>query len=305
VDTPLRPDADPSWRELHALAAQSEPAVVELVLAAIARLLAAVATDDLFLALARRDPTNAMAAIPLRTFAPSLAELSAVLEELAQRAGRLARQRMLGLTAPPGVVAELVVDLISGVPTLPTIEIAEWARGYAGSLAEDLSAETRKALQGIIERAVNAGQAPKDTAKLIEQIIGLNRRQASALERYRAALVGEGLTGPRLNRLVTRYANRLRKMRALAIARSETITAANQGNLETWRRNVREGVLDPSRWLKEWLAIGDPRTCPDCAALDGQRARIDQPFISPAYGEVWTPALHTNCRCSVALVRAA
>lgn len=302
ADTPLRPDADPSWRELHDLAATFEPEVRAIFLAAIAGLVDRVDFDALLVALARRDPTNAIAAIPLRTLPPSLLELSAVLESLANDAARVARQRLLGL---PGSATPttLVVNLTSGIPTLPTHEIADWARAYAGSLAEDLGTETRKALQTIIADAVNAGQAPAQTAKLLRSVIGLNRRQAAALARYRAALVEEGLATWKVARLTARYAARLLKQRAIAIARSETISAANQGNLETWRRNVREGVLDPHRWVKEWLAIGDPRTCPDCEALDGQHADIDQPFISPAYGEVWAPALHTNCRCSVALVR--
>jgi len=303
ADTPLRPDADPSWRELHALARTFEPAVRDLFLTAIAALTNADVAAAILRALTLNDPTTALHAIPTETLAPTLAELSAVLESLATDASRLARGRLLGMHLPAGVTAEIAVGL-GTMPVLPTAEIAQWARTYAASLAQDLSDETVRALRSIVGAAVESGQSPARMAKLIEQIVGLNRRQAAALARYRQALVEDGVATWKVERLTGRYAARLLKQRAIAIARSETIAAANMGNLETWRRNVREGVLDPERWVREWLAIGDPRTCPDCEALDGQRAPIGQPFISPTYGEVWAPALHTNCRCLVALVRA-
>ncbi len=303
ADTPLRANADPQWRAVHLAALTGEPEARSAFLDAVRALILAVSVQRILQALALRDPTNAVAALNLEALEPAIAAgMVGALERIATAAAESA----LGVVereALTGPHASLLLRLGQG---MPKPEIVDWARQYGLALARDLSAETRYALQNIIARALNAGQAPAVTARLIEQVIGLTQRQTAALLRYRETLLNEGIALPRVERMVARYSARLLRARATAISRTESITAANAGNRLVWERNVREGTVDPSRWVREWIAIvpSDGRTCPDCEDMDGQTAPIGQPYISPAYGEVWGPALHPQCRCSEVLVRA-
>lgn len=288
-----------SWRELHATAEAGEPALMAVFLAAIGELLRRVRIAELFAGLSTRDAGRALAALHLDTLAPSLAELTGVLDQVATAQAERTLSRV-ARTILNDTNASLTLRLGGG---LPTAEIADWARAHAGRLAQNLSNETRYALQNIIADALASGQGPAQMAALIEKVIGLNQRQANALAKFRAALEAAGTNGDALERLVARRARLMLRQRARAIARTETISSANAANRLTWERNVREGVLDPSRWRVQWLAVEDDRLCPDCMDLDGQTVAIGQPFISPAYGEVWGPALHPQCRCTVYLVR--
>ncbi len=286
------------WRAVHAQADAGVPALRQAFLDAIAWLAAATGWDVLTRALQLNDPTSALAAIPFDGLPARLSPTVGILEDVATRTADLTLARTLAQVSRQATIG---LRLTGG---MPTEEIRRWAHEYGGLLIQDLTTETRRAVQGILESATLHGQSPARTAKLLEAVVGMNRRQAAALARYRTALEAEGLAGTRLERLVARYAARQVRMRALAIARTETITAANRGQLEVWHRNIREGVLRPEAWWVEWMAVEDDRLCPSCLELDGQRVRIGQPFISPTYGEVAGPALHPACRCATALVRA-
>lgn len=79
----------------------------------------------------------------------------------------------------------------------------------------------------------------------------------------------------------------LRKWRINTIARTEIMRAANYGRYSAWNRS---GVVKG----KEWLTAFDDRTCDICAALDGERRRLDEQF---SVGVLMPPA-HPNCRCT-------
>jgi hypothetical protein len=281
--------AEPAYRRLQAAADRAQPEVARLVYAALSAL---AVTAEVRAALARNDLESALHALPVTQLAALATILAPILERLAQQGAEIT------LTSTPATIA---VNL--GAP-IPRQEIADWARNHAGAMVTAVTDETRFAIRDILVDAVHAGANPRRTAKLLEAVVGLNKRQAAALARYRDSLMAAGVPLRRLDALVARYGARLLRMRATTIARTETITAANRGQLELWRRNVAEGTILWDRWMVEWLAVDDDRECPDCMALDGQRVRIGQPFLSPAYGEVAGPALHPACRCATALVRA-
>jgi len=78
-----------------------------------------------------------------------------------------------------------------------------------------------------------------------------------------------------------------RKWRLNAIARTETMRASNYGRYEAWKKSrVVVG--------KEWVTAFDDRTCPECAASDGDQAPLEKPFRNG----VLMPPLHPNCRCT-------
>jgi SPP1 gp7 family putative phage head morphogenesis protein len=97
---------------------------------------------------------------------------------------------------------------------------------------------------------------------------------------------------------VESMADTLLTRRATTIARTETLTALNEGHLLQQQRLVADGDLDPSRWEREWMTAHDERTCPTCAPMDGETAPINGPFSNG----VFMPPLHPNCRCITRLV---
>ncbi len=273
---------------------------MSVVLAAIAELVRRVQIAELFAGLATRDPGRALAALHLETLAPSLAELTGVLEQTATTQAERTLSR-LARTISTDTNASLVIRLGQG---MPSAEITDWARAYSARLVRGVSDETRYALQRIIADGLARGQSPATLASLIEKVIGLNQRQAVALQRFRDGLEAEGVGADAVARLVARRARLMLRQRARAIARTETISAVSAGQRLVWERNIQEGVLRREAWWQEWLSVNDERLCPSCLAMDGQRVRIGEPFISPDYGEVMGPALHPSCRCAVGLVRA-
>lgn len=80
--------------------------------------------------------------------------------------------------------------------------------------------------------------------------------------------------------------------RADLIARNEVMTASNEGNRESMRQAVDEGLL-PSDTKMEW--IGTSGMCDDCAELDGTTRDIDGEYEGDG-GD--GPPLHVNCRCT-------
>ncbi|MBO8180272.1 MAG: minor capsid protein [Archaeoglobus sp.] len=78
-----------------------------------------------------------------------------------------------------------------------------------------------------------------------------------------------------------------RKWRLNTIARTEVIRASNFGRYEAWKKS---GVVVG----KEWVTAFDDRTCPECAAMDGDQASLEKPFRNG----VLMPPAHPNCRCT-------
>jgi SPP1 gp7 family putative phage head morphogenesis protein len=89
--------------------------------------------------------------------------------------------------------------------------------------------------------------------------------------------------------------------RARRIARTETHTAANAGQLAAARRS-------PLKYQKQWLAVEDARTREAHAAANGQTVELDEPFVVGGE-EMMMPGDPNasagnviNCRCTVLYV---
>jgi hypothetical protein len=288
ADAPLRNDADPRWREMHE-AAEADQATLSR---ALALAFAALATRAILLrirgAMRFRDLEAALQAVPvaqLWTLRPAI--------EDALRAAALAGMRI-------GTEAEIVARLGTS-QGLPVAELAYWARTRSGALVAGISDQTRRALRDTIAQALEQGLSPFRASKLVEEVVGLNRVQARALRTRAEELVERGVPSARRDAILDRYAARLRRQRALVIARHELMQAANEGRREQWERNVRDGVILPDRWEREWVAIvpSDGRTCRFCQGMDGERAPINGNYPNGSSG----PPGHTLCRCTEVLVR--
>lgn len=169
-------------------------------------------------------------------------------------------------------------------------------------LTGQIAQESRDAIRVITIRAFTEGLPPREAARLIRQHIGLTERSVTAVARYEAALIKQGVAPERVAKLVEAYQRKLLNGRALNIARTEIINAANGGQLASWQQARAQGLLDGTE-KKRWIVTPDDRLCAFCKPMRGQQVGIDEDFVQPDTGvKVKTPGLHNGCRCAMGLV---
>ena len=207
--------------------------------------------------------------------------------------------------------------------TLDNPAVVRWVETHTGQLITQVTTQTKKAVAGIVREGFIEGVPPRSQARQIRRIVGLTSRDSGAVDRFLRGQLSAGIKTGRAEEMTQRMADRLLRRRAETIARNESMTAANQGQLQAWRDAADGGLLDPSITKRVWLAAGDSRTCPICAVLDGQTVGFEEPFTSSVQAVEFTrdgidftvvstkplkepiveqtPPAHVRCRCSVGL----
>lgn len=216
-------------------------------------------------------------------------------------------------TAPPEPPASATFNLRFDLTNPRSIDYID---GHTARLVREVSAESRDAIQAIVRQGFTGGiEMPDGTlrnltvpeqARRIRQVIGLTERQGRAVIRYADRLLADGsVRADRIDGLVDAYAERLLRLRAETISRTETIDALSQGQQLLWEEAREQGFLDPERMVKFWIITPDDKLCAKiCAKMTGQRAyaEIDEPFATPV-GPKMGPTAHPNCRCAASLKR--
>lgn len=179
-----------------------------------------------------------------------------------------------------------------------------WSRQHAGRRVVQLGDEVRQVARREISRGLAERVTAEDVAFRLQAAIPLTERQQRAVWSGAAAASqqvlenGGSVAQAQLayNRTLEQRVGRALEQRATVIARTEVVTAANQGKLVSWRQAGRAGLIVP-RALKQWRT-GGGNTCEVCAGLSGKQAPYDQPFDSG----VWMPPAHPHCMCSAILL---
>lgn len=200
---------------------------------------------------------------------------------------------------------QLAVDVAIRTPVLATegvqLSLFEQARitEVVGARIVEISATTREAIQGILTRAWDSGRTIQEQAREIRGLIGLTSQQAVSVANYRAGLVQAGESPSRITRLVEERIATVRRQRALNIARTETLQAANLGQQSAWREADTQGFL-ATGFRRFWLTAQDEATCQICAPIPGMNeggVGMEQAFKTPV-GPVHIPPIHPSCRCT-------
>jgi len=257
-----------------------EPGLIEAILAWIAGLRAAISIQQIIEVLAGRGVVEQI--LPL-LIAPHL--------------------ELTPIAADEGRVAVAEVPDRSGIKLSfnmqdPHFEAAVYTRGL--SAATEIDVETKDALRRIVADARAYGHHPNQFAPTIAETIGLTERQAVAVHNFANGMIEDGAQPERALVKADAYAKRLRRQRAMMIARTETIAAANIGRMEAFEQAARNGWVDRNSARLEWMAVqDDPNEI--CFHLDGQRASLDGDFQVNGV-LVGPPPVHPNCRCVLMLV---
>jgi len=279
---------DPLFRTLHTIADQATPAVQRVFLEAVARAINKTTLRKVQAALAAKDLEKALAAIPWESEAVKLLEarLPPQLQQIAVQAANA--------SAP---AAGLDLNFAADAPAA-----VHFAATRSAQLVREVTDETKRALRKTIGLAIQEGRPPLEAAKQIRSMVGLTMRQALAVEAVRAR---EG------DAAAEKARERAMKRRALTIARTETIHAANSGQQEMWVEGEHAGLFDRATAKRVWIVTPDDSLCPYCTTLDGMTVELDQQFdpgtIERADGSLVTlnpvlvPPLHPNCRCAIGL----
>jgi hypothetical protein len=201
-----------------------------------------------------------------------------------------------------------------------------WAETRTGELITGVTKETRKAIQDIVRAGQIGDLDVRLQARQIRRVVGLTERDAGAVTRFLTGLLDD----PEVSRgFAERQADKMRarllRHRAEMIARTETMTAANRGQLQAWNDAADAGLLRAETTRRVWIATEDDRLCPICAVLDGQTVSFTERFISreqatgfdikPGGQDIqiaglkplkepvssMTPPAHPGCRCAVGL----
>jgi len=250
-----------------------------------------------FQRLAKRIPLTVWAEIVRRWDEQRMTDLLATL------AGDLGRVEVLLETLRRDAVraASLAFTPTRGQFSLVNPRAVRAARTDSARLVVEITSSARRGLQAVVQRAFIDGIPPRQLAKLIRPMVGLTERQAQAVMNRRARRVAAEWDAARIEKDVTAYAERVRTRRAVTIARTETVKASVDGQVDAWREAQRQGLLPP-RAMQKWLVTPDDQLCPECSQMTGPRARapIGGVFLTPL-GARTGPPMHPNCRCAVVI----
>lgn len=209
-------------------------------------------------------------------------------------------------------------------------------------LIRGISRTTETSIRNVLLEAFTQGIPPASQARMIRDSIGLTTQQAKAVQNFRMQLeqgtnspvdatgrtrsfsnvgdrkltaaerkvatrhIREGhLSQAKIDELVTKYQQRLLNHRANAIARTETIQAAEAGNHEVFMQSSEQGLIDPNTARRRWIVTPDDRLCPICIDIEQRDkkkggVKLNEPF-STSLGPRLHPPAHPFCRCTVIL----
>jgi len=180
------------------------------------------------------------------------------------------------------------------------------------------------------------GRVDPITGRRVGGVVGLTPQQAAAVSRVREELAsgdrnkmmnyfsrkrrdkrfdrsvmraineGRAVDADMIGKIANRYADSLLQLRGENIARTEALQSLNQSARTAIDQALDEGLMAQEAVDKEWDASGDKRVRPTHEALDGQRRKLDEPFVSPSGAMMMHPGDTSlgagaeeiiNCRC--------
>jgi len=170
-----------------------------------------------------------------------------------------------------------------------------------GALIKQISDGQRAVINTMVNAGIDDGINPKRLVTGIRNtgiglLDGRGPYTIQMVQRRRAMLIQQGLSGNKLESAVGRYHNQLLRRRAENIARTEMITAEAAGRNFAWSRAEADGLFVGKNARRVWIAAGPPRMCPICEMLDGETAPI-----GGSYDGFDRPPAHPSCRCSEGL----
>ena len=174
-----------------------------------------------------------------------------------------------------------------------------WINTHGGELITRLSDESRLAVMNVILRGQGLRMAPRDVAKEVRPLIGLNDRQAAANQRYKQEILqrylergmSESKAAERAEKAALKYAGKQHRYRAETIVLTENAFAYNRGAHMGVSQSIADGYM--GRCAMIWTTAGTNRVCSRCLALKDTVVGYTDEL------GVLLPPLHPRCRCAI------
>ena len=273
----------PSW--VDGVSARTRRKMVGPLLADLEKLRSSLRERDLARAVLSEDTARIVEASQVDRVGSIVGAMGEPIEDAVRAGGRLA---MAEVSAP-------AVALDMQRP-----RVRKWLKDNAARLVKEVNGTSRRAIRAIVRDGFAAGRHPRAMAKDIRAVVGLTEPQSISVARRRAAMVEAGVAEGKVEKRIARYAERLLKQRAETIARTESMSAVNQGRSAMWRQLQDDGGLEPDA-RKEWLTADDERVCPICGPLDEHKPIPLDGSYDTAVGLLSHPPAHPGCRCTEVL----
>jgi len=170
------------------------------------------------------------------------------------------------------------------------------AREYGARAVREVSAETRRAINLLVEQGIRDGIPPVRLARMVKANIGLTARQALSVARYEERMRRQGHKPSQVTKRTNAYRRKKMRERSRNIAQTETMGALNRGKLEAGYQAEANGLLDNP--VKRWVVGMDERVCPKCGPMEDQRVPLNDAFSNGLHA----PPAHPRCRCTISVV---
>lgn len=207
------------------------------------------------------------------------------------------------------------------------IRAEQWLRNHSSSLISRITDETRVNVQSVLIDGMAAGRNPRSVAldivgridpgtkQRVGGIVGLTNQQATWVanaqrdllnldEHYftrklrdkrfdgivrRAIDSGQQLTRDDIDKLITRYKDRLLKHRGDMIARTEALQSLSASEYEAVKQAVDLGAASEEAVKRIWDDTGDNRVRWSHRRMRGQAVGLNEPFVSPSGARMMHP----------------
>ena len=204
-------------------------------------------------------------------------------------------------------------------------------------LSSGFTNDTQRAVREALALEAARGSGVAQQARVLRETVGLAPSQVRQVENFRRLLAqgragglpsrtvldralrdrrfdptilrsirdNQPLTNEQVERMVSRYRERLVASRARTIAQSEALRVVNEANDEMYRQAIDGGQIAAENLLRRWQTAEDERVRASHVSLNGVVRGINDVF--PGFdgplrfpGDPLAPAIETvNCRCSL------
>lgn len=198
---------------------------------------------------------------------------------------------LLSQTLEEALVAQYLAQITGPVSKAATDRARALAKEAASSLLRDFSKTQLTSMGEAIATGLEQGKGPREIAKMLTDVQGLDPQRAARLEKVREYLENSDLSNDALEKAVERERQKLLRERRETIARTEARKATSEA------REI-EALGRGAKW-KHWSVNLDERLCEICA---GNEEDGVIPVEDSFSGGTMTAPAHPNCRCSVSYV---
>lgn len=182
------------------------------------------------------------------------------------------------------------VSRLSGSPIWADVYISSaYQRGLAQA-ASKLRAQgvevSDRWLDSAFYRPVHADSIGLIYTRVYSDLVGITEAMDSQISRALAQGLSEGRSADSITRTILDRVDKIGKVRARMLARTELVRAVSESTLNSYEEAEVEGV----NLQAEFLTARDDSVCPDCQALSEREYTIQE-----ARGLI---PVHPNCRCA-------